>query len=85
MSGVEWMEAEEIAVQAGVLLKCEYHEEVYDPLGGDIESAYKLANYKFSRGEISTFDNRREMTDAIKEVVEKAAMQCYLCEKWRDD
>jgi hypothetical protein len=85
MEDSQYMEAEEIAVQAGVLEKCELHEEVYDPLGGDLEAAYKLGNYKFSRGEVSSFDDRREMTDAIKDVVEQAAMECHTCAKWRDE
>jgi hypothetical protein len=80
------MEAEEVALQAGVLKKCELHEEVYEPLlRADVQDAYKLGNYKFSRGEVLSFDDRREMTDAIKAVVEDAALECYTCAKWRDE
>jgi hypothetical protein len=85
MEDSQYMEAEEIAVQAEVLEKCELHEEVYDPGGGDLQDAYKLGNYKFSRGEVASFGDRREMTDAIKAVVEQAAMECYTCAKWRDE
>jgi hypothetical protein len=32
-----------IALESGVLAKCPFHEEVYDPLAGDITPAYNGA------------------------------------------
>ena len=78
--------AEQIALDAGVLSRCEFHGEVYDPLGDDIESAYRLGNYRFSAGKLhGVFRDRREMTDTIKSVVEQSAMECYTCAKWQDE
>lgn len=59
----------QIAVEADVLERCEFHEIAYEG-NEEIESAYKLGNCKFSSGELSdTFESRREMTDYIQEVV----------------
>lgn len=73
--------AEEIAVRAGVLGQCEFHECVYDNYGDPVD-AYKLANAKFTAGEISdVFANRHEMTDYIKAVIEESADECGYCAK----
>jgi hypothetical protein len=46
------------------------------------DSAYKLGNYQFSNGKLEgIFDDRREMTDTIKTVVEGAAVECWQCAK----
>lgn len=78
----------QIALEAGVLTQCEFHEDYIYEGGEEIESAYKLANHKFSHGEIEgVFSNRREMTDTIKDVVEdhNTADECYACAKNRDE
>ncbi|MGV6810474.1 MAG: hypothetical protein ACWA5U_11440 [bacterium] len=76
----------QIALEAGVLTSCEFHEDAI--LGGqaEIERAYKLGNSKFSSGELSgVFSSRTEMTDLIKDVVStNFADGCYSCAKWRD-
>lgn len=78
--------ATQIAVEAGVLNRCEFHEEVWDALAGDNTPAYKLGNYKFSKGELAgVFSDRREMTDAIDAAVEYAGMECGSCAKLRDE
>lgn len=70
------------AIQAKVLKYCKFHDYVYDPDTLDITPAYKLANYKFTRGELKeTFDDRTEMAAVIKSVVEDAADECYYCAK----
>ena len=80
------MVATQIAIEAGVLKRCEFHGEVYDPLAGDNTPAYKLGNYKLSKGELGgVFSSSREMTDAIKAAVEEAAMECCGCAKERED
>lgn len=77
----------DIALEAGVLKQCEFHEGSIYEGGQDIENAYKLGNHRMSRGELEgVFKSRREMTDAIKEVVdENAAEECYACAKNRDE
>jgi hypothetical protein len=75
--------AVEIAIEAGVIKRCEIHEDVILEDGADIEDAYRLGNYKFTNGELAdTFRDRREMTDTIKEMVEwhgYGADECALC------
>jgi hypothetical protein len=74
----------EIAIEAGALKRCEYHDDVYEG-SRDFEAAYRLGNTKFSRGEAGAFENRREMTDYIKEVIEDhPAEECPSCEHIRD-
>lgn len=76
----------EIAIKAGVLERCEIHEEVYDPLNGDYSPAYKLGNYRLSHGLLSvSFTSSRELTDTIKDAIEDSPMECGYCAKWRDD
>jgi hypothetical protein len=78
--------ATEIAIEAGVLVSCEYHEEVYDAFSGDETPAYKLGNYKLSNGKLGgVFSSPREMTDAIKAAIEDAGMECYSCAKMRSE
>jgi hypothetical protein len=79
------MEAEEILVEANALERCRQHGEVFDRGVVDLEPAYRYANSKFSRGEVSGFRDRREMTDAMKAVHKEAAMDCWQCEKLLDD
>ena len=75
-----------IALEAGVLKFCEHHGCVFEG-PNDIESAYKLGNYKFSKGSLAgIFDTRREMTDCIKEVVEdNSTDECPRCAKFREE
>lgn len=56
-------------------------------VGRSIEAAYKLGNALFTAGRCGgEFDDRREMTDAIKRVVENnSSDECYFCERWKDD
>ena len=77
----------QIALDANVLDQCEYHDDCIYAGNEEIESAYKLGNYKLSNGELEgIFEDRREMTDIIKEVVEDhQGDECYACAKNRDD
>lgn len=77
----------EIAVEAGVLERCEYHNDAVFRGTEEITEAYKLGNIRFTEGEVSNkFNGRREMTDIIKEVVEEdPADECPFCAKIRDE
>jgi hypothetical protein len=78
--------ATEIALDAGVLKRCGYHGEIYDPLRGDNTPAYKLGNYRLSAGKLRrVFSSSRELTDTIKAVVEDAGMECYDCAREQSD
>ncbi|MGD0893791.1 MAG: hypothetical protein ABR923_19895 [Terracidiphilus sp.] len=82
----QWMVAQEIAVDAGVLERCEYHGEVFDAMAGDNTPAYMRGNRLFSSGELNgVFSDRREMTDAIKAAIEDSAMECGYCAKMRSE
>ncbi len=76
-----------IAVEAGVLDECEYHDGTFTEGSNDIEEAYKLGNSRISSGELDgAFDSRREMTDLIKAVVDElSADECYSCARHRDE
>lgn len=59
-----------IAVEAGVLKRCEEHDGTYFPGNEAIENAYKLGNAEFTAGKLNgTFESRQEMTDVIKFVI----------------
>lgn len=77
----------EIAIEAGVLKRCENHEDVILEGSADIEDAYKLGNAKLSSGKLGDlFKTPRELTDAIKSAVEEnCADECYSCRKWREE
>ncbi len=77
--------ATEIAIEAEVLRRCEYHDDTVLDDGGDPVDAYRLGNAKFSSGETGIFESRREMTDLIKEEIEWASDECSSCSKWRDE
>lgn len=78
-------EARAIALKAGALKVCEFHDEIF--VGGkDILGAYKLAAASFKRGfRKDLFQNQQEFTDCIKEEVEDAAEECWVCAKIRDE
>ena len=71
--------AESIAIEAGVLSVCELHDETYAP-GNDIEDAYKYGNDKFTKGDLRCrFEDRKELTDVIKDVVTDCPDECSRC------
>lgn len=72
-----------IAVDAGVIRVCEFHGMTFEGLEEPV-SAYKLGNYRFSRGELSeVFGSRGEMTDAIEHVIGEQPEECPRCVKFR--
>ena len=76
----------DIAVESNVLEQCEFHDDTVFEGSKDITEAYKLGNAKFSRGDLDgDFDDRTQMTDLIKEVVEEnCADECPSCAHYRD-
>lgn len=76
-----------IALAAGVLQQCEYHDDCIFEGDEEIESAYKLANHQFSHGEhVDVFKDRKEMTDIIKEVVsDQLGDECPSCARVREE
>ena len=75
------LEAVEIAVAAGALKRCEFHDEAYDH-GGDREAAYRVASARYRDDELRChYSSRLELTDAVKEAIESAPDSCWLCDK----
>ncbi len=72
-----------IAITAGVVKRCEFHENCLFMGGADPESAYKLGNSKFTKNELrDVFDSRQEMTDSIKSAIEEIGLdECARCSK----
>jgi hypothetical protein len=63
-----------IVIAAGVVKRCEFHEDCLFMGDADKGSAYKLGNYKFSKDELAhVFETRNEMNDAIKAAIEECA------------
>jgi hypothetical protein len=78
--------ARRIAVQAGVLKHCDLHPDYIVSADAELQDAYKLGNAKFTRGELREFfDERNEMTDAIKKVVQNSAIECFVCAKMLEE
>ena len=77
----------EIAVQAGVLQRCEYHSDIVWDRMGDHSDAYRLGNSLYTRGRLTdTFRSRREMTDAIQSAIQDAGADgCPRCDKLLED
>ncbi|MCC2524545.1 MULTISPECIES: hypothetical protein [Vibrio] len=76
--------AEKIALEAGAVKKCPYHEDVIlevDDLDAN-EKAYKKAAYMFKRGDYPVFSSQRELTDEIKEIIDTASGSCYSCDRF---
>lgn len=94
MSSVKrWMDEQEgarnvainICIGAGVLTTCEFHEDVILMDSGDEEAAYKYGNHLFTAKNelVSGFNSRREMTDAIKDVLSDGYdYECHSCDNW---
>jgi len=75
--------AESIARRAGAITECEIHGEVLD--NDCAEEAYALGNSLFNTELRGVFSTRREMTDAIKSVIDDASWDCGMCEKNNED
>lgn len=72
--------AEDIAVAAKVLTRCEWHGHHTYLADLDYRQAYILANRRYSRGDLqSLFSSRKEMTDLIKMLIEDAPLECPRC------
>ena len=61
--------------------ECEYHEGCFFKGNNELKKAYSIAVEQYSQGEhIHHFIDRKEMTDTIKEVVEKySSEKCSSC------
>lgn len=82
----KYLTALQIAIDAKVVNSCPHHDDVMLEGDNHIDDAYKIGNARITSGELTIFNSRREMTDAIKEAVEdNSADECYSCAKHRDE
>lgn len=73
-----------IAKRARVVDFCSAHGVCYYA-GAEIDPAYKFGNVMFARGELGDmYEDRREMTDYIKQAVESCLTECYECSRFRE-
>ena len=76
----------QIAVDAGVLVRCETHADAV--FAGSVETteAYTLANEQYSKAQLEdVFTLRREMLELMEEVIPGYRTEkCPLCEKGSD-
>ena len=73
-----------IAIELGLLATCPIHEDsIIAGHTDDVVAAYKVASARFKRGEPAVtrwFSSQRELTDAIKAVVEERGEdECGSC------
>ena len=79
-------EAIEIAIAGGALRRCDYHSEVAINQYTDPTDAYKIANARFTSGELAAdYANRRELTAAIAAAIEDSCISFPYCEKMLSD
>jgi hypothetical protein len=77
--------AENLAVEAGILRRCPFHEFTYQE-SWDLDRAYRIAVRRFKKGDIpGPFSSQEDVTDAIKAVVDNAPLDCPRCQKIRED
>ncbi|NQY53899.1 MAG: hypothetical protein HRT42_10060 [Campylobacteraceae bacterium] len=79
--------AEEISLRVGILDKCEMHDITYFVVTDDFEDAYKLGNSLITKNDslVSIFkNNRKELSEFIKNVTDNLDDCCSFCEKIRD-
>lgn len=73
-----------LLLQVGSLKACPIHSEIIEG-ENDVQDAYKLAMFKWGRGEHREFENTREFTDYIQSIYEEYAdTECGLCASVRD-
>ncbi len=68
-----------IALAAGAIEECEFHEGFYTDLDNR-SPAFSQANLLFNRGQLSDFRDRDELSDAIQNALAVGA-ECAICAK----
>lgn len=80
--------AEEVAVRADYLNRCDAHDELYDACAVDIDATYRVANSLISNDDplVAIFKgNRRELTDMLKDLEGMYQDKCPYCQKLMND
>ena len=69
--------ATNVLERVGAIKTCDVHGDRYLVDGSKLEDAYKLGNSWISKGNVNC--ERRELTDAIKDVLEGTPDECPGC------
>ena len=88
MEEIEAMEnqARSIAIEAGVIDECEFHDGSYSLGGEEIVEAFRLGSARFKSGELDGFESQQELTDTIKSVVGEIHLDsCAECDAHFND
>jgi hypothetical protein len=75
--------AEKLAIEAGILKPCRWHEGFVSQESWDLTPVYRLAARRFNRGEIRGFVTLRDLRHSIKSVITAAPVECPRCEHLR--
>lgn len=77
--------ASDILERVGAIKICKVHEERYLADESKLRNAYKLGNSLISKQHLNC--NRRELTDAIKDILDHVQEECSYCAyvKYDDD
>jgi hypothetical protein len=75
--------AENLAIEAGILKRCRWHEDFVYQEDWDLEPLYRMAASRFNRGEIRGFVTLRDLRYEIKSVITAAPSECPRCEHLR--
>ena len=72
------------AIAAKAVAPCDLHPDIIEVVDSDrLKEACMMANSAITRNEINY--DRKELTDAIKTVIDEAAYDCPRCEKMLRD
>jgi len=75
-----------LAIEAGVLQTCQYHEDIVYEKSSDRRPAYRLASAQFKAGQWPGLSTQKALTDALDiAILDNCADECSRCEKWWDD
>ena len=74
-----------IAIEAGAVKVCRFHNEVTINQGDEEANrrAYAIATNKIKRGEMDY--ERKDLLDAVKDAIDMSADECPVCESHRYD
>jgi hypothetical protein len=75
--------AEDLALEAGILKRCRWHQDFVCQEDWDLEPVYQLAASRFNRGDIRGFLTLRDLRHSIKAVIAAAPVECPRCEHLR--
>lgn len=78
-------EAETVALKAGAITRCEFHDEItIDNFDADaMVKAYAIGTERWKQGDLECA--REEFMEAIKNVVQSSADECPICARLMDD